>query len=188
LTFERLGESGVAIWFRRFAHRKDRSEQAMGHLLLNEENIVADLDALNCEAALKQIVDVLPGWNLQGIEKQKILELLILREQVGTTATGHSIALPHCFSPLVHEPIMAFGVSRAGVPFPSLDGYPVHFIFVLILPQNDSAERQKRQILRNIKWSLCDRSMQERLKMAHTASEIHQLLVPERQPVSAFEV
>ena len=160
----------------------------MGHLLLDEEHIVAGLDALNREDALKKIVDALPAWSLQGIEKEKILQLLVLREQFGTTAIGHGIALPHCFSPKVHEPIVAFGVSPAGVPFSSLDGRPVHFIFVLILPQNDAAERQKRQILQNIKWSLCDRYMQERLKAAHTASEIHQLIVPETQHVPALGV
>ena len=160
----------------------------MGHLLLHEENIVAELDALNREDALKKIVSALPAWHLQGIEKQKILKLLIQREQIGTTAIGHGIALPHCFSPEVHEPIVAFGVSPEGVPFPSLDGRLVHFIFVLILPQNEAAERQKRQILQNIKWSLCDRSMQERLKAARTASEIYQLMVPEPQHVPALGV
>ncbi len=158
----------------------------MGHLLLHEENIIAGLDALNREEALKKIVDALPAWRLQGIDKQKILELLFLREQIGTTAIGHGIALPHCFSPEVQEPIVAFGVSPTGVPYPSLDGRPVHFIFVLILPQGEVAERQKRQILQNIKWSLCDRSMQERLKAAQTASEIHQWIVPEPQHVPAL--
>jgi PTS system fructose-specific IIC component len=160
----------------------------MGHLLLHEENIIAGLDALSCEDALKKIVDALPAWRSQGIDKQKILELLMLREQVGTTAMGQGIALPHCFSPEVQEPIVAFGVSPAGIPFPSLDGRPVHFIFVLILPQNDVAELQKRKILQNIRWFLCDRSMQERLKAAHTASEIHQLIVPEPQHVPALGV
>ena len=160
----------------------------MGHPLLLEENIVPGLDALNCEDALKKIVNALPAWRLQGIEKQKILKLLILREQIGTTAIGQGIALPHCFSPEIHKPIMSFGVSPAGVSFPSLDGCPVHFIFVLILPQNEAAERQKRQILQNIKWFLCDRSMQERLKAAQTASEIHQLIVPETQHVPALGV
>jgi len=160
----------------------------MGHLLLDEESIVAGLEALNREDALRKIVDVLPAWRLQGIERQRLLELLILREQIGTTAIGQGIALPHCFSPQVNEPVVAFGVSPGGVPFPSLDGRLVHFIFVLILPQNEAAERQKRQILQNIKWSLCDRSMQERLKAARTASEIHQLIVPEPQRAPALEV
>ena len=158
----------------------------MGHHLLHEENIVIGLDASNCEGTLKKIVDALPAWNLQGIEKQIILELLILRERVGTTAIGHGIALPHCFSPEVLEPIMAFGVSPDGIPYPSLDGRPVHFVFLLILPLNETSEFRKRQILQNIKWSLCDRYMQERLKAAQTVSDVYQLLVPEAQHAPAF--
>jgi nitrogen PTS system EIIA component len=151
----------------------------MGHLLLLEENIVSGLDALNREDALKKIVDALPPRSLRGVKRQKILELLILREQIGTTAFGQGIALPHCFSPEIHDSIAAFGVSPTGVPYPSLDGRPVHFIFLLILPQDEAAERKKRQILQNIKRVLCDRYLQERLKAAQTASEIHQLIVPE---------
>lgn len=160
----------------------------MARLLLHEENIILGLDALNQEDALRKIIAALPAWSLPGVNRQKIVELLILREQIGTTAMGHGIALPHCFSPQVHNPVVAFGVSSAGVPFPSLDGRPVHFIFVLILPQSDAAERQKRQILRNIKWFLCDRSVQERLKTARTISEIYHLIVPEPLCVPAHEV
>ena len=160
----------------------------MGLPLLREENIVAGLDALNREDALEKIVDALPVWSLKGMEKQKILKLLLLREQLGTTAVGHGIALPHCFSHDVHEPIVAFGVSPEGISYPSLDGRPVHFVFLLILPQGEAAERQKQQILQNIKWSLCDRAMRERLRAARSASEIHQLIVPEPQHAPALGV
>ncbi len=160
----------------------------MAYPLLREENIVAGLDAINREDALAKIVDALPAWSLRGIEKQKILDLLLLREQVGTTAIGRGMALPHCFSSEIPEPIVAFGVSPKGISYPSLDARPVHFIFVLILPQNEAAERQKRQILQNIKGSLGDRHMQECLKAAQTASEIYQLIIPEAQRAPALEV
>jgi mannitol/fructose-specific phosphotransferase system IIA component (Ntr-type) len=160
----------------------------MGHPLLREENIVAGLEALNREDALKKIVNALPVWSLQGMGKQKIIDLLLLREQVGTTAIGQGIALPHCFSHEVQEPLVAFGVSPEGISYPSLDGRPVHFIFMLILPQNEAAERLKRQILQNIKWSLCDRAMRERLKAARSALEIHQLIVPEPEYAPALGV
>jgi mannitol/fructose-specific phosphotransferase system IIA component (Ntr-type) len=160
----------------------------MGHPLLCEEHIIAGLDALDREGAFRQIVDVLPVWILKGIGKKKVLELLAEREKFGTTAIGQGIALPHCFSPEAHEPVVAFGVSPKGIPYPSLDGRPVHFIFMLILPQNEAAQRQKRQILQNIKWALCDRYMQERLKAAGTASEVFQLIVPEPQRAPVFAV
>ena len=160
----------------------------MGHLLLREENIVAGLDALNREDALEKIVAALPAWSLQGMERQTILKSLLLREQVGTTAIGQGVALPHCFAREILEPLVAFGVSPEGIPYPSLDGRPVHFIFMLILPLGEASERLKRQILKNIKWSLCDRAMRDRLRAARTASEIHQLMVPEAQHALALEV
>lgn len=153
----------------------------MVRLLLPETHIVVGLNAASCEEALKKIVDALPSTSLQGVRKQKILDLLILREQIGTTAIGQGIALPHCFSPGIQEPLVAFGISSEGISYPSLDGGSVHFIFVLILPQGEAAERQKRQILQNIKWLLCDRYMQERLKAARTALEVHHLIVPDLQ-------
>lgn len=149
--------------------------------LLREENIVAGLSAVNREEALRKIIDGLPVFTSGGIDTEKIFELLLLREQFGTTGIGRGIALPHCFSPEVHEPIIAFAVSPEGVSFGSLDGRPVYFIFLLILPQSDAAEQQKRQILQNIKWFLCDRFLQERLKMVRSAREIFQLLAPEPQ-------
>ena len=160
----------------------------MVHPLLREENIISGLDALDREDALKKIVNALPDWSLPKGEKSKILELLLLREQLGTTAIGQGIALPHCFSSLVRQPLLAFAVSSEGIPYPSLDGRLVHFIFLLILPSGEVAERQKRLILQNVKWILCDRFMQERLKAAQTAAEIHQLITLSQQQVAAVGV
>ena len=160
----------------------------MRRRFLREEHIIPKLDALDREEALNKIVLSLPGWSLRGVERKKILELLLLREQFGTTAIGQGIALPHCFSPEVEEPIIAFAVSPDGVTYPSLDGRQVHFIFLLILPQTALGEQQKRQILQNIKWFLCDRGLQERLKSARTAAEIYSLMSQEPQRVSMVEV
>ncbi len=160
----------------------------MRHPLLREENIVPELEASDCEEALEKIVDCLPDWTLTAGEKKKIFRLLLIREQLGTTAVGGGIAYPHCFSPEVHEPIVAFGVSPSGISYPSLDGRAVHFIFMLILPRTEAAEQQKRQILQNIKWFLCDRHLQERLRTAGTASEIYHLLVPDAQRQIALGV
>lgn len=160
----------------------------MPHPLLREENIVAGLNASTREEALSKMMELLPECSLEGVDKQKIFELLLLREQFGTTAIGHGIALPHCFSPDVSEPIIAFAVSSMGISFPSLDGRPVHFIFLLILPQNDTAEQQKREILQNIKWFLRDRFLQERLKAVRSAHEIFRLLSPEPQHVFALKI
>jgi len=111
-----------------------------------------------------------------------ILRELIFREECGSTAIGRGIALPHCFSKLVAEPAIVFGISPEGVEGWSLDGRSVHFIFMLLLPEDPSMEIVKRQVLRNIKWLLGDRSLQDRLKAATQPGEILDMLSP--QPVS----
>ena len=101
----------------------------MGHPLLREQNIISGLVASNHEDALKKIVAALPDSSLTPRERSKVLDLLLLREEMGTTAIGQGIALPHCFTPLVTQPLVAFAVSPEGIPYASLDGLPVHFIF-----------------------------------------------------------
>lgn len=160
----------------------------MRHPLLREENILAGLEASDCKEALEKIVGFLPEWILSAGEKKRIFQLLLLREQLGTTAVGGGVAYPHCFSSEIQEPIMAFGVSSSGISYPSLDGRAVHFIFVLILPQTETAEQQKRQILQNIKWFLRDRHLQDCLRAAKTAAEIFHLLVPDARHQVALGV
>ena len=155
--------------------------------LLREENIVTALDAGNQEEALRKLIDHVPAWRLDKTARSRILNLLALRERLGTTAIGRGIALPHCFSPDISKPFILFGLSHHGIPYGALDGDLVHFIFLLILPQNDAAERTKRELLQNIKWFLCDRYLQSQLKTARSADEVMALLTPTAKPGSVFQ-
>lgn len=148
----------------------------MRRALLREDHIVVGLRADGSEEALRRLVGAVPAWEIDAFTKARILKQLIGRESVGTTAIGRGIALPHCFSEDVSEPVVVFGVSAEGIPYGALDGRFVHFVFALILPKNDSAEQMKRDILQNIKWFLCDRHLQERLLAAQSAQEVMELL------------
>jgi PTS system nitrogen regulatory IIA component len=160
----------------------------MQSMRLSEEEIVAGLSAPDFEGALAKLVAVLPDWRVGPDVKQHLLEALIRREKIGTTAIGGGIALPHCFSSEITEPMVVFGVSPDGIPYPSLDGRPVHFVFMLLLPQTESAERVKRSVLQNIKWVLCDRSLADRMKRSSSAHEIAQLLMPTVGEALTFSV
>lgn len=155
--------------------------------LLHEENIVVGLQAKNSEDALRKLVAVLPAWRVDQATKNNIWKTLVLRERLGTTAIGRGIALPHCTSSVIDKPLVLFGVSSEGIPYSSLDGYPVHFIFLLILPQMESSERIKREILKNIKWLLCDRFLQGRLKAAHSGQKVATLLSLKKDPNWLFK-
>ena len=57
------------------------------------------------------------------------------REEEGTTGIGCGIAIPHCKSDAVNRPGLAAMVVPEGVSFDSLDGEPVHLIFLIAAPQ-----------------------------------------------------
>ena len=63
-----------------------------------------------------------------------LLDSLIERERMMTTAVGHGIAIPHPRKPLLDmfpEPAIALGICREGVDFDAIDDQRVHLFFLI---------------------------------------------------------
>ncbi|MBI3291211.1 MAG: PTS sugar transporter subunit IIA [Elusimicrobia bacterium] len=67
-------------------------------------------------------------------DARPIVGTLREREKLGSTGIGQGIAIPHGKSDQVSEIVAAFGVSKRGVEFDSLDGEPVYLVFLLVAP------------------------------------------------------
>lgn len=147
--------------------------------LLLEETIHLGAEAPDFQQALALLVSKIPETILPKQSQPEILKRLIDRELLGTTALGDSIALPCCVSPLFQSPIALLAISRKGVPFQSLDGQPVHFIFFLGLPVSENAGVLKKQILGSAEHFLKDRFFRERLKIAESAEEVLECILRE---------
>lgn len=63
-----------------------------------------------------------------------IIEEAMRREAVGSTGIGHGIAIPHCRTLVATDMMCAYGQCHAGLDFDSLDGEPVHSVFLLLTP------------------------------------------------------
>ena len=63
-----------------------------------------------------------------------IVEEAMRREIIGSTGIGHGIAIPHCRTPQVSEIMCSYGQCAPGIDFDSLDGEPVHSVFLLLTP------------------------------------------------------
>lgn len=112
------------------------------HNFLTEENIVLDMKSKDREGVLKEMVDFLKKKEL--IEREKELyEKLLQREQLGSTAIGDGVAIPHCKWKGTKNPVVLLALSKAGIDFHSLDGNP-SFIFFLVVssPDNPSLNLQ----------------------------------------------
>jgi PTS system nitrogen regulatory IIA component len=80
---------------------------------------------------------------LTGGNERAILDVLIQREKLGSTAVGNGIAIPH--GKLANLPKL-FGIfARLGRPidFEALDGQPVDLICLLLAPEGAGADHLK---------------------------------------------
>lgn len=65
---------------------------------------------------------------------EPLLELLRIRERVGSTAIGKGVALPNARSLTVDRPSLLFARSRRGVEWDAPDGLPVTLILLVLSP------------------------------------------------------
>jgi mannitol/fructose-specific phosphotransferase system IIA component (Ntr-type) len=112
------------------------------HHLLTEDMILMNLEAPTRDLALKNMVGFLK--DRKRINKEKdIYDKLVQREDLGTTAVGGGVAIPHCKITGLKSPILMLALSKAGISFSSLDGKPSQaFFLVASSPDNPGLSLQ----------------------------------------------
>ena len=120
------------------------------------------------------VVDELAGKLAQaaGIPSEKVKKLLAEREQLGCTALGHEVAVPHERAE-VAQLVGVMGLSPEGVDFGSPDGKPVR-IFVAFLSPKASGLHLKA--LAAVVRTFADESLREKVVAARDGGEAHALL------------
>lgn len=111
---------------------------------LSKKAIVADIKSAKKEDVIKELVEALV--NAEEIERRyqdKLIEALMARESLGSTAIGQGVAIPHAKIEGMKKLVAAFGLSKKGVDFDSLDGEPAHIFFLLVAPQDSAGPHLK---------------------------------------------
>lgn len=101
-----------------------------------ESLCIFDLKATDKHGALGEMVDCI-SQECKLKNKEIILEMLLNRESLGSTAIGKGVAFPHGRTLAVQELTILFGCSKAGVDFDSLDKKPTNLFFLTIAPPQD---------------------------------------------------
>lgn len=140
---------------------------------LNFEGIIASLDADTKEGVLVELVEPIARGNA-AVDKDRLVKILIERENLGSTGIGGGIAIPHgTFEGLDHL-AASFGRSSGGVDFNSMDNKPTHLFFLLVAPKNSAGEHLKA--LARISRLFKDPILKRDLQRAESANEIYSLL------------
>ena len=111
------------------------------------------------------------------LDKNQVLEVLLERERISTTAIGEGVAIPHGKLAGVDRVLGAFARSPEGVDFASLDGGPTHLFFALIAPENAAADHLKA--LARISRLLKDEAFRRRLMAGRSAEELFTIIAEE---------
>jgi nitrogen PTS system EIIA component len=84
---------------------------------------------------LNSAVDLMPLPDK--VDRQFLLQVLLARESLGSTAVGRGIALPHVRNPVVmhiDRPMVTLCFLEKPIEFGALDGQPVHTLFTMLSP------------------------------------------------------
>jgi PTS system nitrogen regulatory IIA component len=148
--------------------------------LLDKNLITADLKAENKEGVLSELVDLLVSAGaVKKSDKSDILSRLNDREILGSTGIGKGVAIPHAKCPKLKKMTAAFGISKNGLDFRSLDGEATHIFFILLAPGDTPGPHLKA--LARISRLLDDKFVRERLRLAGSGQEIFQIIKDEEQ-------
>ena len=107
--------------------------------VLDPSLYIPELKTRRKEAALTDLVSLAQqAGAVRGPEL--LLDLLFLRERLGTTAIGKGVALPHARSMTVGRPQLLVARSRRGIEWDAPDGQPVSLVLLTLTPGEWSEE------------------------------------------------
>lgn len=109
--------------------------------LVAPQAVIPALKVNNKKQALQDIAE--RAAELTGRPEREILEVLMQRERLGSTAIGNGIAIPHGKLAKLDRLFGLFARLDRPIDFEALDGQPVDLIFLLLAPENAGADHLK---------------------------------------------
>lgn len=161
--------------------------------LLTKETILLDVEATSKQTVLEELIHQLDQAGKLN-NPQAFMQDILAREEQSTTGIGDGIAIPHAKSAAVKVPAIAFGRSKEGLDYASLDGQPAHLFFMIAA--TDGANDAHLEALSRLATFLMDEKFRNAVMNAKTKEAVIQavndkeaeLAAPEEKTVLKKEV
>jgi PTS system nitrogen regulatory IIA component len=144
--------------------------------ILPKKSIVPDLKGRTKKQVLEELIDAMLQEKPE-LERERLMAVLLERERLGSTGIGDGIAIPHGKLKDLDQLILSFGKSSLGVDFESMDGKPVHLLFLLVAPENCTGIHLRA--LARIARLLKNAPVRKRLVSVNTQDEIYAVIQQE---------
>ena len=129
---------------------------------------------LSSKKKLLEYISAIAHQKLPEIPQQQILESLINREKLGSTAVGKGIALPHGrISGISHSFAILLTTAKA-LDYDAFDNQAVDIFCAVIIPEQQS--QQHLHTLADIAQLLNNKPLVRQLRHANSAQELYQLI------------
>ena len=141
--------------------------------LLTKDTIAMDLSSTEKNGVIDELVNQLDkAGKLNNVTTFK--EAIHNRESQSTTGIGEGIAIPHAKVAAVDTPAIAFGKSKSGVDYQSLDMQPAHLFFMIAAPEGGA--QTHLDALAKLSGILMDEKVREDLLHANSPQEVLQII------------
>ena len=131
--------------------------------VLDSSLYIPELKARTKESGLAQLVTVAHrSGAVRGAGQ--LLELLRLRERLGTTALGKGVAVPHARSLTVDRPSLVVARSLRGVEWDAPDGLPANLLLLVLSPGEWGEEAHHSFLARAVGAARLQRNRQRLLE------------------------
>lgn len=140
--------------------------------IVAQNAIIPALKVNNKKQAIQELAARAAG--LTGQNEKQVLEVLLQREKLGSTAVGNGVAIPHGKLPKLPHLFGMFARLERPVNFEALDGQPVDIIFLLLAPEGAGADHLKA--LARIARLLRDPETARKLRDLDSAEAIYSVL------------
>jgi len=144
----------------------------MTALPLALDAVVLDLDVDSAEAVLAELARLLSQQS--GAPVDSVQQALREREQQGSTAIGHGVAVPHARSAAARELVAAALRTRKPVAFAAPDADPVQIFIALLVPAKATTDHL--EILSGLASRLMRADLRQAVLTVPEASDFHRLL------------
>lgn len=143
---------------------------------LDQDSVIVDLKASDKKLAIVELVEVLK--NKKKVKKtDEVIDVVLEREKLGSTGIGQGVAIPHGKTDALQEQIGVLGISQKGIEFNSLDGEPVHIIFLLVGPVEVMGQHLKA--LSRISRLFKDKFLRQAIRNATMVEEVVKIIQQE---------
>lgn len=111
----------------------------------SDDTCLLDVSATSLEDLVPKVVEHLVSREqLREEDRQPVIEAMLERERVASTAIGNSVAVPHCYLDSLQEPRIVFVRLKHAINLGALDGTPTRYFFLLLGPTRRAAEHLDR--------------------------------------------